>query len=132
MIKYKCNNNNVYFYTLENFNLNFNLNFKLQDFLNISKDNQKNFFYSNMEFAIKKHIRNCIIKIPNYAENKDYEPLIIYLHCLTMQNIKLLKNSNIQLKIPKYTDINKKWYFDLELDSLKKLQEQENHNENSN
>ena len=49
-----------------------------------------------------------------------------------------MKNNSVKLTKPiltyyvDYTDINKKWYFDLELDLLKKLQEQENQNDKTN
>jgi len=127
MIEYKRHDNNNYFYSLYNFNLNFNINLDFKDFLNQSKNKQKEFFYNNLEFEIKKHIRNCIIKIPNYAESDDYKALIIFIHCLTMKEITLKKHIRygkyIELCIPIITNVERlQWNLDSELRYLKKLE----------
>jgi hypothetical protein len=127
MIEYKGQDNNNYYYSLYNFNINFNINVDFKDFLKKSKQKQKEFFYDNLEHELKKHIRKCIIKIDNYAESQDYRALIIFLHCLAMDNIKLKKHirigNYIEVSIPKINNVkNIEWYFYSELYLLKQLQ----------
>ena len=127
MIIYKGQDNNKYYYSLYNFKLDFNINLDFKDFLKKSKQTQKEFFYDNLEFEIKKNIRNCIIKIDNYAESNDFKHLIIFLHCLKFDNIKLKKHIRtgdyIEVSIPKINNVkSKQWYLDSELRCLKKLE----------
>jgi hypothetical protein len=127
MIIYKGQDNNNYFYSLYNFNINLNINLDFKDFLKKSKQKQKEFFYDNLEFEIKKHIRKCIMKIDNYAESDDYKALIIFIHCLKMDNIKLKKHCRvgdyIEVSIPKINNVKDiDWYFWSELHLLKQLE----------
>ena len=147
--KINYNNDRGYYnYELNNININFKLDFDLSYFLKKSKSMQKDFFYDNLNYQIRKAIRKALINIENYAEMQEFRPLIIYLHALIIDDFKNFKHvfndrgitinrnlTNFKLRIPKKVidslKENESKYFNSELDLLKNLKERLK-NENNN
>ena len=133
--------NNYYNYELNNINFVFKLDFDLSYFLKQSKSMQKDFFYDNLNYQIRRAIRKALINIENYAEMQEFKPLIIYLHCLNIDNFTTFKHifnnrgitlnrnlTNFKLKIPKNVidylkEDESNYYFNSEIDLLKNLKE---------